>query len=338
MFPALLTKVLQQVDTVRRSIETTDEARNLLSSAPNLAELATLRGKAPSSTDWRIYDHCAALTRLYAIYENFVQEIVGDLLSILPTLFKYADLPNSFHEEHRFGVAHVLQQVGKTAPRYRSLSTEDIVKDYYEAVSGVAANYRILPLVMLRSEQNLRMNILELIFNRIGISGLSEWLARHRLTEDFIHGIRGNQNTIEAELTSFIQYRNEAAHGEVVNVLGREALLEYCAFIDALCQALYEAVNHWVLGWRLAIGTAVDIGEVTETYSNNISVAIVHDVTVDIGANFFFVGERYAYRAMVENIQILDIDQQHVVVGENQELGLKTNVPLKLGARVIALK
>jgi hypothetical protein len=78
MFPALLAKVFQQVDTVKRSIETTDEARNLLSAPEEIPELASLRSKAPTTTEWRIYDHCAALTRLYAIYERFVEEVIAD--------------------------------------------------------------------------------------------------------------------------------------------------------------------------------------------------------------------------------------------------------------------
>jgi len=275
---------------------------------------------------------------LYAIYERFVEEVIADLLSTLPSLFRYAELPNSFHEEHRFGVAHVLQQVGKSIPKYRSLSAQEIVKDYYEAVSGTAANYRISPLIMLRSEQNLRMNILETLFNRIGIDGMHQWLARHRLIVNFIQQIRGNQNTVEAELTSFIQDRNEAAHGEVINVLGKEALLEYCAFVNAICEALYERVNHWLLTRRLETGTARDIGEVTEVFKQNISVAIVHNITVAIGSNLHFMGDRYAYSATINNIQIQDVDQQKVVVSDNQEIGLKTSVPLNLGARVVTLE
>lgn len=334
MFPALLTKIIQQVDTVRRSIETSDQARNILSASGDLGQLAPLKLTSPSTTDWRIYDHCAALTRLYAIYENFVEDIVTDLLSALPALFKYMELTHSFHDEHRYGVANVLQKLGQY--KYKGLSAEEIVKDYYEATAGIADNYKILPKTVLRYEQNLRMNILEGIFSRLGISDLQGWIAGHRLIDDFIRNVRGGQNTIEAELTSFIQYRNEAAHGEVVNVLGKEALLEHCAFIEALCQAVYERVSHWVITRRLDVGAAIEVGKVTEVFKDNIVIATVRNANVEAGASLLFVDDRYFVRATILNIQVEGVDQKKVEVGhDEEELGFKTSHRVKMNSRII---
>lgn len=336
MFPALLAKLIQQVDTVRRSIETSDAIRKLLSRSTGDGELESIKDQSPTTTEWRIYDHCAALTRLYAIYESFVDEIVSDLLTTLPSLFKYSDLKEGVQKEHRDGVAHILQRLGNR--RYSSLSLEEIVKDYYEAISGTASDYRIPPWTMLRSDQNLRMNILDLVFSRIGIGEMPSWLSGHRFTEIFIENVRGGQNTIEAELTSFIDYRNDAAHGKPVNVLGKESLLEYCAFIDAVCQALYERVNHWIVSRRLETGTANSIGEITEEYSRNVSVARIHGATLEKGDDLLFMGDRYCYRAAIENIQVDDVDVQRVAVIDDQEIGFKTSVPAKLGASVVTLE
>jgi hypothetical protein len=333
MFLGLLTKLRQQVDTIRRSVETNDEIRSLLAGTIEGIPLSSLISMSPSITEWRIYDHCAALTRLYAVYENFVEEIVTDFLSILPSLYKYSDLGNSFHKEHRNGIANVLQKLG--GYRYRNLSSDQVVKDFYDAISDVEA-YVILPQTLLRYEQNLRMNILDILLNRVGIQGIKSWISNHRLSENFIRDVRGGQNTIDAELTSFIDYRNDAAHGNVVNVLGKEALLEYCSFIEVLCEALYERINHYVITRRLELGTAKEVGAVTEVYRDNIIVAKIYDMTSEIGDELLFIGNKYCYTATIENIQVDDVDQNSVIVTNEKEIGFKMDVLIKPEARIIS--
>src|SRR5262245_6294109 len=117
MFPAILSKVYQNIDTVRKSIETSERVRTLVAgNDPNSHSLG-LSALSPSMKEWRVYDHCAVLTRLYAIYESFVEELLSDVLTILPTLFTYIELGDGFQKEHRNGIAYLLQKIDSY--RYR---------------------------------------------------------------------------------------------------------------------------------------------------------------------------------------------------------------------------
>ncbi|MGE0128313.1 MAG: MAE_28990/MAE_18760 family HEPN-like nuclease, partial [Blastocatellales bacterium] len=218
--------------------------------------------------------------------------------------------------------------------RYKSLSTEQIIKDFHEAISGIGT-YVVLPQALLRHDQNLRVGTLTSIFDRLGINQMHQWVSNHRLTRDFINNTRGGQNTIDAELDLLIGYRNDAAHGNVTDVLGKESLLEYCIFIETLCQAVYERVNHWVISRKLEIGAASDIGRVTEEFRNNVVVVIISNASIAAGDDLFFMGDRYCYKSVVESIQVNDTPHETVQVGSEQEIGFKTTIRVRRGARII---
>ncbi|MGD1920686.1 MAG: MAE_28990/MAE_18760 family HEPN-like nuclease [Pleurocapsa sp.] len=64
-----------------------------------------LQKDIPKTQEWRIYDHCAAVTKLYAIYENFVEDLIKDWLRLLPELFlNYDDLDDRIRNTHQSGV------------------------------------------------------------------------------------------------------------------------------------------------------------------------------------------------------------------------------------------
>lgn len=330
MFPARLKHAQQNIAVVKKSVETSDQIRSLLLAGTD--HLSTLIANYPDNTNWRIYDHCAALTRLYAIFENFVEGILSDFLGMLPTLFRYADLGEGFHKEHRDGVAYILKRI--ETYRYRELLLSEIVKDYDRALSG-EDEYRILPHSLLAHEQNLYLPIVENLFARLGIKNVIHWITAHPHVKAFMNDVRGGQNTVESELKSFVQYRNEAAHGSVNDVLGKEDLLIYCDFIAGLCQALYELVNHRVILRRLELNTAREVGRVIEEYHDNIIVAVLHDTTVNTDDTIYFMSESYCYGATIFNIQVNDVDVNSVTVVDMQEIGLKTSLKAKKKAKVI---
>ena len=206
----------------------------------------------PSSTKWRIYNHCAALTRLYAIYENFVEGLLADFLGTLPSLFSYSELGIGFQKEHRNGIAYILQQLDSY--RYRDILLKETIRDYHDALSGIE-NYRVLPQSLLAHPQNLALEVVEDLFKRLNINNLRQWVTGHSSLKRYIDEIRGGQNTVDAELRAFVQYRNDAAHGEITDVLSKDELATYCEFVSALCRALYECVNHKIITRRMQINT-----------------------------------------------------------------------------------
>jgi hypothetical protein len=330
MFPARLEHTQQGIAAVKKSVEISDQIRGLLLTGTEC--LSNLVTAYPDNTDWRIYDHCAALTRLYAIFESFVEGILSDFLGALPSLFRYADLGEGFHKEHRDGVAYILKRI--ETYRYRDLRLSEVIKEYNRALSG-EDEYRILSHSLLAHEQNLYLPIVENLFARLGMKNVIHWITHHPRVKTFMNDVRGEQNTVESELKSFVQYRNEAAHGSVNDVLGKEELLIHCDFIAALCQAMYELVNHQVISRRLELAMAREVGRVTEEYHDNIIVALLKNTTVEIDDRLYFMSDSYCYSSAIVSLQVDDVDTALVTVTEAQEIGLKTTVKVKKKARVI---
>lgn len=333
MFPTL-NDTRKKIDSIRKIIEMSVQIRALLTGSQK-SQLSKITIHSSAINDWPLYDQCAVLVRLYAIYEVFVEELISKLLFLLPTLYSYADLGDGFHTEHRNGMAQLLQRLDME--QYKELSEQEVLQDYLDALSGVQ-EYNILPETMLRYDQNLRLNILDLLFSRVSISGVHSWLHHHRLIKKFMSDVRDEQNAVDSKLALFIQYRNQAAHGKVEDLLATQALLEYCDFVDLLCQALNERVNHWIISRQLEIGTAEQIGIVTERYRQRIFVAKIRNATVTLGDRLFFLGSRYCYPTRVESIQVEGASQTTVTVSDEQEIGFQATVQGIKKARVVRTK
>lgn len=109
MFDALLEQSLKGLDAVKRHIEWSDFIRSLLAkqqivcgnaSAPCF-DVNAIYSIAPANSEWRIIDHCSAVTRLYAIYERFVHELLREFLAFLEQNVPYSKLDLTFRTEHQ---------------------------------------------------------------------------------------------------------------------------------------------------------------------------------------------------------------------------------------------
>jgi hypothetical protein len=88
MFQDILLTVKININTVRSIIKTNDRLMKVSFASGGVIKteiheetdlfLSNLLQDIPKATEWRIYDHCAVVTRLYAIYERFVEELISD--------------------------------------------------------------------------------------------------------------------------------------------------------------------------------------------------------------------------------------------------------------------
>jgi MAE_28990/MAE_18760-like HEPN len=101
MFDELLKIVSVNISTVHKIIHTNDKLRVIVfrkdtqtqhQSDENTQFTKLIEG-VPSELEWQVYDHCAVVTRLYAIYERFVEDLIAEWLELLPDIVtKYSDL------------------------------------------------------------------------------------------------------------------------------------------------------------------------------------------------------------------------------------------------------
>lgn len=261
------------ISTVRSIIKTNEKFRDIAfgksaNSKQEFKEYVELFNNFPNVRAWRVYDHCATVTRLYAIYERFVEDLVSEWLEILPELFpRYSDLEDKIKTTHQIGVGRLLLDLKKN--RYEHLSIEKVIRGLFRGVTDTE-KYDLLPHAFLVHEQNLRKDILDKLLADAGISNAWNWIDKHKAIKNFIKDIRGNQNTAEGELNELISYRNDAAHGAPIDdFLGSNALLELCDFVENLCQSLAELATYKVIERKKIIGQAKEIGEITEWFKKS---------------------------------------------------------------------
>jgi hypothetical protein len=129
-----------------KSMKLSDEDTELI--------LGTLIQDIPKVIEWRVYDHCAVVTRLYAIYERFVEDLVRDWLVLLPGLFsRYSELEETIRNTSQIGVERLLLDLRKN--RYKHLSIEEVIRGLFHGATD-ETEYELLPDAFLFHEQNLR--------------------------------------------------------------------------------------------------------------------------------------------------------------------------------------
>jgi len=341
MFDELLKIVSVNISTVHKIIHTNDRLRGIVfrkdtptqQESDENTQFTKLIEGVPSEQEWLVYDRCAVVTRLYAIYERFVEDLIAEWLELLPDIVtKYSDLEKSIKDTHQIGVGRLLLDLKKK--RFEHLSINEVIQGLFDGVTG-QEKYKLIPDAFLLHEQNLRREVLEKLFADAGISNAWDWVNKHRTVKQFIEEVRGSQNTAEGELNELITYRNDAAHGAIVDdILGTKELLELGDFVETLCQSLAELVTFQVISRQTAIGKAKEIGQVTEWFKKSrAGVAKVKKINLSVDKKVFLVNEASSYcrLATIESIMINDISKEQVVITHEQEVGLKFDIDAKKG-------
>ena len=346
MFQHLLQKVQINISTVRSVIETNEKMRTIAFGERTLNKqdlpdnqqvlIDTLIQNVPELTEWRVYDHCAVVTRLYAIYERFVEDLITDWIQLLPDLFPiYSDLEKGIRDTHRIGVGRLL--IDLTKDRYQHLSIEGVVQGLFRGVNAGAEKYQLIPDAFLFHDQNLRKEVLEKLFADAGIKNAWLWVEKHRDIKIFVENILANENTAEGELNQLISYRNDAAHGgDIDNFLGTNSLIELCDFIEILCKVLAELITYQIIERQKLIGQAREIGQITEWFKKpKAAVAKIEaNISLSVGENIFLVGDAYCQLAKIISIQIDSIPTEEVETISGMEVGLCFDVDARKNLRI----
>jgi len=327
MYELILERSQRSVDAVRRHIDSSNAIRSLIAQRQircvneiSCFDLSPFYERTPNSTDWRIIDHCSAVTRLYSIYEQFVHELLGAFLTFLENNVSYSELEPVLRAEHRRSLGQILLNLDRE--RYRNLQFESIIGGLAKAFSQ-PGSYRLLPEAMLAHDQNLRLLELSKLFNRCGVFGVTEWIPKHRSLRKFFSDQARQSDKAEAELKQLVDYRNDAAHGEVDTVLGADILIEYADFLSAMFIALAECVQWSVVERSLEYKKTRLAGKVNEVFSKNIVVAIVENATFAVGDSVYLRGDGYCYRAKILSLQEGGVEITSKTVLSPIELGMR---------------
>lgn len=345
MFSIHIDKLRTEIETIEASVTLYDSVRAMVypedkTTDPGSKSARVLvggfRSIAPQLVQWRIYDHCAAITRLYAVYQQFVSDLVTEWLSMLPTLYlQYSDLPEPVRKGHRLGVADVLSKLGGS--RYQHLSEENVLEGIYGGVTGSGV-YSLLVDAYLIDEQNLRADILQGLLSRIGVSDAWGWVCRHRDVQHFLDEVRGNSGTVESELASLVFERNAAAHGSVSNILSTEEIRKMAQFIMSLGTALSEVLMKMAVDRLLVLGRARKLGRVIHVFRDCVIGVEMEPVTgVKVGDEIAMLHEYSCFKTTIGSMEIDHVRYEVLDTNEVKRVGIKLTRKARIGSHIVLL-
>jgi hypothetical protein len=308
MFGGLTSNALAQVKIVEQMIE--------------IHEAALINKDAQARRRMKIYSVSSCVTNLYAIYERFVEAAIADYLDAIPELLHYKDLPIELRNEYRIGISHILSRID--SERYNHLKHEDVILWYHEALSD-AEKYRFVTEALTGHEQNLRLTSLESLLSKIRLTALVSWLTKSSAIKNLYGGTSSIKEQLEAELQTFIQIRNDAAHGGLDDLEGKENLQTYCTLIRYLIESISEYMHKSLLDQRILAGKCKPIGKVTEIYNKPgaFIVQLKNKSVVYVGMNIHLLGENYCFSKAVESLRFEDKPVERI---ESDRDGLEVGI------------
>ena len=275
------------------------------------------------SRSWQTHDSCSAVIRLYAVYEMFVEALITEWLSLLPSLVtRYADLDETIKRTHRQGVGQLLYRPSHFG---QNLDTDEIIRGLAQGVNN-SENYQLLPTAFFTQGQNLRKKALTKTFNDAGIKHSWDWLENHPDIQDFLNQISLNPDTrLANQLEQFITARNDAAHGQPENILGMEILLDLCNLVECLCQALVELVRCKVIFKKADL--RVKVGKVSNWLSDKrvAHITVYEDTKLSVGDTLYLVNSQTTFcrSTTIETIRLNYEDKQDVYFPQQGKVHVK---------------
>ena len=343
MFAHLTSQLESEVQTALKVLATNEAMRDLLISrhdflsslGPQLPAdanetiqavhmLGRLVPDMASKVDWQVYDHCAAVTRIYAVYEQFVSDLVGEYVRMLPKLYgKYSDLPLPVTKQHRRGIGHILLKLGETG-LYKNIEEEVVVAQLAAGLSG-AAGYTLLTEAYFIDRQNLRLEALVRLFGSLGFENAGRFIETHPAILDFMSKERTEGSSVEKELQTFIGYRNEAAHKKVENLLSKDETGAVGRFICSLGYALADLFKYEIYRRHVELKHYSVICKIAEVhYGGRIVIGIPDSgVNLKVGDEIIVWGEKGSRPATIESMQLDGTEVAETAGDGAREIGFR---------------
>jgi MAE_28990/MAE_18760-like HEPN len=336
---AQLRRISQVNESIRKHFsEDGDLTHSALSIGAN--NYLAAQNNIPLQIEWRIYDHSAFITRLYALYELFVLGLVGEWLKFLPKFFPtWSELPKDVGKNYRVAIGNLLQKFG--GARTDHMSELSIIEGFYSGVSGLS-KYSLVPEAFFLSLLNLRESEISGLFKKIGLSeksgliDIETWLSEQGSALGVF--CVSNSISVTSQLKTFIDYRNDCAHGpiDIDNVLGTNELFILNDFIYLLCESLVQFVL-WSLAKTVeANGECEIVGKVIKYYpKHRAAIVLMNESHLKINDIVVVRTKAQCFYSQIISLQLDDIDVDEIKDVQGQEIGIcLTEVP-KEGAEII---
>lgn len=306
MFSPLVDPAIRSLDAIRKTLRTSHAVFTLKSSfvADGTAlshDMEGLFSQVPALTESRVYEHCSAVSRAYAVYESFIEELISAWLDYVPKIWaNYLDVDENVRSRHREGVAAVLARLHHR--RYEHLNERDVAIGFAGAFTS-SGSYKLLSEAFIHRESNLRFDTLCNVFAGAGVGGVSGWKMGGDSMSSFLSTAADPGDTLPSLLDELVGYRNDASHGGSDEILSFDRLIFFCDFIERLIVDLNEFMAGHALRALLGSGAARKIGKVAEIFPRaQAVVAIVENAQVGVGDSLFLLTKNGGKRLTITSV------------------------------------
>jgi len=247
-------------------------------------------------------------------------------------------LPESISVNHRIGIGQILVKIG-SRKQYKDLEESAVIRALSSGL-GSGTQYNLVPEAFLVERLNYRLGVIGKIFGNLGFDAATNRIVSHPAVAEFMRTTRGESDTAQGELESFVEYRNEAVHATPGEILSPDEIKKIGRFICAICEALADMVRDTAIQRHLQLGHSKTLGTITEMhYRGSIVVARMNACSVRVGEDLFICGEQFYRKATVTSLRLEDQEIQEAALQDGQELGIGFSVRARRGAelRILSL-
>ena len=346
MFEAVRGALYEQINACVDSLAVSEAVREHLDAIAKVpgahsAFDSQLSALVPDRKPWVIYDHCAALTRIYSILEIFISSLTKDVSEILPEIYaSFEDLPDQTKAAYRKGYSKILLEYGE-----KHHLKEIKLKDLSRTVTAGICNeqpYKLAAEPFLANKRAFRLpqiqsHLTDLGFEKIGSLILS-YPAIARIASARPPEVDAFTFVKEA-MNAFINARNDAAHTDVTGVWKIQDVKGAAYLIRDLCLAVMDSVETQILELRLRKKQLTALGPVTELHSNGKGIIFTPVIcTLEEEGELILVRNEKVRCSTIRSIQISSKPSQRCSVDGNTEVGLVLGFNSQLGDQVYVVR
>lgn len=337
MFSTVITQLSKELEDVKEIVSWQDNLRATVfarigDSPPIFIEdgaLKAIQERAPNKLAWQLFDHCAAVSRIYALFEQAVGDLVAEYLAFLPGIAPdYADLHENTRLQYRLGVAQILSKWKSTKSLYSYL-TEDVI------AAGLADGLRKKPYSLLRDAflidtDNYRTDTITRIFKRFGFEDSFSWVRKAPSIQEFCDNL--GTDSADSYLNEFVLVRNEAAHGNIQSISSAKEIIAYAEFIRLVVEELAALLRSHMLRTGVTAGCAQVLGEVLHVFSGNIVGVSSSSLSTIKNGDKLYAGNKRIEPVTIVSLRVGAVDYPEIALTAGFEFGAKLDKKIPAGS------
>lgn len=218
--------------------------------------------------------HTAIVVSAYGSYEQFVEATIQQYVARVERMCpKFADLPDAFRINHSRLSYQLIAKLGHS--RYTGVVSEASVIANLHSCLTPPGPYRLNYDAIVMHETNLWSTTLAEKLAQIGVEKALKKIRDQGVYSAYLTRKLGTASSAAShesafrELDELIQWRNEAAHGDVQNTLSVDLLMAILDYLDILAAAIAEVLRIEV--WRHQYKTdGIPLGQPVAVFRNEI--------------------------------------------------------------------